>query len=214
MRLVAVGTIGAARFRPPIGRLGERYSSHIPLMAYTFNSLVYSALILFISPLLFFSFPFLFFFEGDHLHVDPFECIRAALSLSTHPQEKEIVKEFLPFCLSSSPSAPPRVLLPLTKFNIFFDEPGDHIVYTCTYRQRQQQLPLSILFSIPYVHAVGFVSLGSSSGDFTPCVPYYRLGALFPSSSLARSRRGEYKILRGSTQHFAADNLRASTAVQ
>lgn len=77
MPLVAVGTIGAARFRPPIGRLGERYSSHIPLMAYTFNSLVYSALILFISPLLFFSF---FLFEGDHLHVDPFECIRAALS--------------------------------------------------------------------------------------------------------------------------------------
>lgn len=96
-------------------------------------------------------------------------------SCSLHPQEKE-KKEFLPFCLSSSPSAPPRVLLPLTKFNIFFDEPGDHIVYT----YRQQQLPLSIL---SHVYAVGFVSLGSSSADFTPCVPFDRLGALFPSSS-------------------------------
>jgi hypothetical protein len=99
--------------------------------------------------------------------------LNASELLSPPPGKRK--KEFLPFCLSSSPSAPPRVLLPLTKFNIFFDEPGDHIVYT----YRQQQLPLSIL---SHVYAVGFVSLGSSSADFTPCVPY-RLGALFPSSS-------------------------------
>jgi hypothetical protein len=153
MRLVVVEALEPPDLARPLADY-KTYSSYIPLMAYTFNSLSYSAQ--------FSQFPssssssFLDRGWGSFTCWSIWMHIRAPLSLSTQPQER---RNFHSFSSSAQNFFSLSVSLSFTHLlnstSILFYELG-----ICGDHHRSSCRSLD----------VGFVSLGSSSGDFTPCV--------------------------------------------